>query len=176
MPIQFACPYCDEVSSVPDSFAGKKGKCPACNKVIEVPNPNVHVENSVYAPEKEKAKAAAVRGGTKECPYCGETIKKVAKKCRYCGEFLDKGLRRGRSRGPRPQNYMGLAIMSALMCCTPIGVVAIIYAVQVDQKYNAGDLRGAQDASGKAKSWGYAAVGLGLVGIVAYMGLIVVGG
>ena len=26
---------------------------------------------------------------TKECPFCGETIKTIAKKCRFCGEWLD---------------------------------------------------------------------------------------
>jgi hypothetical protein len=38
--IEFACPYCDRQSRVPASFAGKQGKCPGCQKVIEVPDPN----------------------------------------------------------------------------------------------------------------------------------------
>jgi hypothetical protein len=39
--IDFACPYCERVSRVPASFAGKQGKCPGCQKVIEVPDPGV---------------------------------------------------------------------------------------------------------------------------------------
>jgi uncharacterized RDD family membrane protein YckC len=37
--IEFACPYCERVTRVPSTFAGKQGKCPGCQKVIEVPDP-----------------------------------------------------------------------------------------------------------------------------------------
>jgi len=28
--------------------------------------------------------------GTKECPYCGESINIMAKKCKHCGEWLEE--------------------------------------------------------------------------------------
>lgn len=37
--IEFACPYCDRVTRVPAVYGGKQGKCPGCQKVIEVPDP-----------------------------------------------------------------------------------------------------------------------------------------
>src|SRR4051812_24998031 len=39
---------------------------------------------------------------TKECPFCGETIKAQAIKCRFCGEFLD-----GRTRLQTLGNKVG---------------------------------------------------------------------
>lgn len=41
MMIDFPCPTCGEVLSVKPAMAGKKGKCPACAAVMEVPEPEL---------------------------------------------------------------------------------------------------------------------------------------
>ena len=72
-------------------------------------------------------------------------------------------------------NYLVLAIIS-LFCCTPLGIVAIIFAAQVNGKVAAGDIAGATDASKKAKMFSYISIGLGLAGIICYVLFIVVMG
>jgi hypothetical protein len=53
-------------------------------------------------------------------------------------------------------NYLAPAILSTLFCCLPFGIVAIIYAAQVDSKVAAGDYAGALDSSNRAKTWSIA--------------------
>jgi hypothetical protein len=53
----------------------------------------------------------------------------------------------------RPENYLVQAILTTLCCCLPAGIVAIVYASQVNSKYQVGDYAGALDASNKAKTW-----------------------
>jgi interferon-induced transmembrane protein len=62
-------------------------------------------------------------------------------------------------------NYLIPAILS-LFCCWPLGIVAIIFAAQVNGKVAAGDLTGAVDASRKAKLFSFIAIGIG-VGLAA---------
>ena len=64
-------------------------------------------------------------------------------------------------------NYLIPAIISAL-CCLPLGVVAIIFAAQVNGKVAAGDSDGALNASKKAKMFSYIAIGLGLALWICY--------
>jgi interferon-induced transmembrane protein/zinc ribbon protein len=64
-------------------------------------------------------------------------------------------------------NYLWQSIVVTLCCCLPFGIVAIIFAAQVNQKLAAGDYAGAQHASKQAKMWCLIGAGLGLlVGII----------
>jgi hypothetical protein len=59
--------------------------------------------------------------------------------------------------------YLVPAIITTLCCCLPVGVVAIVYAAQVNSKLTAGDLAGATEASNKAKLWTWIAFGAGIL-------------
>ena len=72
MAIRFACPYCDKISSVPDTFAGKKGKCPNCQKVIEVPDPNQ------AEPEAEPPEIVGSRVGDDRSPPPNSSVAAVS--------------------------------------------------------------------------------------------------
>jgi hypothetical protein len=80
--------------------------------------------------------------------------------------------------GTTVQNYLVFAILATVLCCLPAGIPAIVYAAQVNNKLQMGDLAGAQAASNNAKLWCLISGGLGLawVGLIAiYMILIMVG-
>lgn len=63
-------------------------------------------------------------------------------------------------------NYLLQAILVTLFCCLPSGIVAIVYAAQVNTKLKAGDYDGAVEASTKAKTWCWISFGVGLAIII----------
>jgi len=71
-------------------------------------------------------------------------------------------------------NYMVPAIIS-IFCCWPLAIPAIIFAAQVNGKVASGDVAGAQDSSKKAKMFSFIAIGLGLLGILIYIIMLVLG-
>jgi hypothetical protein len=59
------------------------------------------------------------------------------------------------------------AILTTLFCCLPFGIVSIVFAAQVDSKYNGGDFAGSLKASENAKKWAIfsALVSVGLLAV-----------
>ena len=72
-------------------------------------------------------------------------------------------------------NYLVFAILSTVFCCLPTGIVSIIYAAQVNTKVAAGDMAGATQASNNAKLWALISFGLGLLSIVSWGSLALLG-
>ncbi|GAB1450767.1 hypothetical protein MASR2M47_08230 [Draconibacterium sp.] len=62
-----------------------------------------------------------------------------------------------------PPNYLVFAILTTLFCCQILGIVSIVFAAQVNSRWNSGDIQGALDASKNAKLWAWIALGSGVI-------------
>jgi len=58
-------------------------------------------------------------------------------------------------------NYLVLAIIT-LICCLPLGIVAVVFAARVNGQVQAGDIAGALVSSRKAKLFSFIGLGVGL--------------
>lgn len=76
--------------------------------------------------------------------------------------------------GSPPPNYLVWAILSTVFCCLPLGVVSIVFAAQVNSKWTAGDVAGAQESSRKAKQFATWSAIAGVAVILLYVVFIVV--
>ena len=77
--------------------------------------------------------------------------------------------------GTPPPNYLVFAILTTIFCCQILGIVSIVFAAQVNSKWNSGDIQGAMEASKNAKLWAWIAFGSGLIIGVVVMLLAVFG-
>jgi Interferon-induced transmembrane protein/zinc-ribbon domain len=134
------------------------------------------------------------------CPYCGTSNLDNATICANCGRPLTGAgstpppppsqqasytpptptgygsPSSGPGTGAPPAsaqvpNYLIQSILVTLCCCLPLGIVAIIFAVQVNSKLQAGDVAGAMESSRQAKMWCWIAFGLGVVANLIIWGL-----
>ncbi len=83
----------------------------------------------------------------------------------YEDDYGDRGDYRRRENIP---NYLAQAILVTLFCCLPLGIVAIVYASQVNGKLAQGDIEGARRASEQAKTYSTLSLILGIVGAIIW--------
>jgi len=93
------------------------------------------------------------------CTACGTSRPEGANVCPNCGTAAPAVV----AGQPAIQNYLVPAILITLCCCVPAGIVAIVYAAQVNSKLAAGDILGAQASARLAKIWTWAGVGGGIL-------------
>ncbi|WP_297089066.1 CD225/dispanin family protein [uncultured Draconibacterium sp.] len=74
-----------------------------------------------------------------------------------------------------PPNYLVFAILVTIFCCQILGIVSIVFAAQVNSKFNAGDYQGALNASKNAKLWAWIGLASGLAVAIIFTLLSVFG-
>ncbi|MGQ9576977.1 MAG: CD225/dispanin family protein [Thermoguttaceae bacterium] len=103
-------------------------------------------------------------GNVKYCFQCGRVIDAVAPLCPGCGAEQPGSPYTSTSSVPRRHvpTYVAQAILCTLFCCLPFGIVALVYAAQVNGMLAVGDYYGAVKASATARTWCWASFITGL--------------
>ena len=117
------------------------------------------------------------------CRQCGASNADNAAVCVQCGTSLQGAVPGAPIQTPGVvlppgttiQNYLVYAILTTVLCCLPAGIPAIIYAAQVNDKLQAGDVAAAKAASDNAKMWCWISFGLGL-SVVVVCGILFMAG
>lgn len=71
--------------------------------------------------------------------------------------------------GPAPNNNLVWAILTTVLCCLPLGIVAIVKAAQVNSLWAQGQHDAARKAADDAKRWSIWAAVAGVVVAVLYV-------
>jgi phage FluMu protein Com len=104
MAIEFSCPHCQQLVRTPLTAAGKKGKCPKCNAVVQIParwaskseRPAAVPQQSVGGSASSSSRWKEESPGTIEfyCTHCGQLVRTPAAtggkrgKCPNCQELV----------------------------------------------------------------------------------------
>ena len=104
------------------------------------------------------------------CTNCGQALQPNATACLSCGQRVRRPI-----APPAVPNYLVQSILVTFCCCLPFGIVAVVYAAQVNDKVAKGDIDGAMKASQNAKTWSIVAFSIGLLVLGLRIGLGILG-
>lgn len=84
---------------------------------------------------------------------------------------VGRGEREATSR-ERPSTWLWQSIVATVLCCVPVGIVAIVFAAQSQGALNSGDLGLAREKAAKARTWTLASIVAGLLFAIVYVVLV----
>ena len=107
MPIEFPCPTCRHLVRTPDATAGKKGKCPQCGAVVQIPGPQSPAPAVIKIREAPSSSTPTLKDATSyitpntlnsgtidfSCAECGQVVRAPAAlagrrgRCPECGSI-----------------------------------------------------------------------------------------
>ena len=164
MPIEFLCPGCNRRLVVAEGSAGKQAVCPECGTAVVIPSV------APSAPQRAAADSG-IGAATRPGPGSGEAA--YHEPARHPPPY--SAYRPG-AIGRDVPTYLVQAILVTIFCCLPFGIVAIVFAAQVNAKLAAGDFDGALYYSDNARTWCWVSFWLALVPTVLYLIVMAVGG
>ncbi len=112
------------------------------------PTGNSTVPPLVSEPVPGQPLDAPVLGQPVETPVLGQPMQQPA-----MGQPLQTSQPTDEPYPPCPPTNMAWAIISMLLCCIPLGIVAIVYANKVSKKYYEGDIAAAEHYSEVSAWW-----------------------
>lgn len=104
------------------------------------------------------------------CRSCGAENDDNAYRCVKCEQVLH-WVAAPLPPGQQIDDYLVWSILSAALCCMVPGIVGVVYSTQVRSKLAVGDYEGARQSAKTAKTWTWAAFGIGLVAQIGWLGL-----
>ena len=75
----------------------------------------------------------------------------------------------------KPDNLLVWSILATLLCCLPLGIVAIIYSNKVDPLWNEGRFEEAEKAAASAKMYCFISAGFGVLSAIVGFFMILLG-
>jgi phage FluMu protein Com len=172
MPIEFRCTQCNRLLRTADGTEGKQAKCPQCGAVLTVPAPQTGQPGSPppYGPQAGSpftpgADSAPTQPSV-ENPYESPTGYGQPQQYPFGGPTYPRGY---------VPNYLVQAILCTLFCCLPFGIVAIIFAAQVNSHLAGGNYEAALSASQSARTWCWVSFWFGIIPTLLWFLLMVAG-
>lgn len=99
------------------------------------------------------------------CKNCGAEINEKAVVCVKCGSKVES-----LTAATKISNNLALAIISAICCCLPLGIVSIIYSCKVNTHLAADNISAAENCALLAKKWAWAAIISGfIIGVISFV-------